>query len=171
MKEFIKRNIKSIILVIVCMIGSFISSAFATNGLFDSKQVDYDNSNSHITSTNVGDAIDEVFQHATDYNEIKTTIGDNTLTTTNQTLTGGINELNEKITYQVFVETDTYHFDGNGEAVIQKSGCIPIAVVEPEVWAGFTLDYFAYTINRASIKKSAYANSNHTLSVVFVRYS
>ena len=98
MKEFIKRNIKFIILVIVCMIGSFISSAFATNGLFDSKQVDYDNSNSHITSTNVGDAIDEVFQHATDYNEIKTIIGDSTLTTTNQTITGAVNEVNDKIT-------------------------------------------------------------------------
>ena len=101
MKEFIKRNIKFIILVIVCMIGSFISSAFATNGLFDSKQVDYDNSNSHIISTNVGDAIDEVFQHATDYNEIKTAIGNSNLTTTNKTLTGAVNELNNYSVYNV----------------------------------------------------------------------
>ena len=60
----------------------------------NSNDIIFDNTNSNLNAGDMQEAIDEVFQHATDYNEIKTTIGDSTLTTTNKTLTGAVNELN-----------------------------------------------------------------------------
>ena len=93
MKSFIKNNIKFIIVIIICLVGSSITT-LATNYLFNSNEVSYDNTNSGLHADYVQGAIDEVFQHATDYSEIKTKIGSDTLTTTSNTLIGSINELN-----------------------------------------------------------------------------
>ena len=97
MKSFIKNNIKFIIVIIICLVGSSITT-LATNYLFNSNEVSYDNTNSGLHADYVQGAIDEVFQHATDYSEIKTKIGSDTLTTTSNTLIGSINELNDLIT-------------------------------------------------------------------------
>ena len=97
MKSFIKNNIKFIIVIVICLIGSSITT-LATNYIFNSNEVSYDNSESGLHADSVQGAIDEVFQHATDYSDIKTTIGTGSLTTTNKTLIGGVNELNGKLT-------------------------------------------------------------------------
>ena len=91
--NIIKDNIKFVIVIIICLIGSSITT-LATNYLFNSNEVSYDNTNSGLHADYVQGAIDEVFQHATDYSEIKSKIGSSTLTTTSNTLIGAINELN-----------------------------------------------------------------------------
>ena len=102
MKLFIKNNIKFIIVIVICLIGSSITT-LATNYIFNSNEVSYDNTESGLHADEVQGAIDEVFQHATDYSEIKNTIGTGSLTTTSNTLIGGVNELNGKS-----IKFDTY---------------------------------------------------------------
>ena len=97
MKSFIKNNIKFIIVIVICLIGSSITT-LATNYIFNSNEVSYDNTESGLHADEVQGAIDEVFQHATDYSEIKNKIGTGSLTTTSNTLIGGVNELNSKFT-------------------------------------------------------------------------
>ena len=94
MKSFIKNNIKFIIVIVICLIGSSITT-LATNYIFSSNEVSYDNTESGLHADSVQGAIDEVFQHATDYSDIKTKIGNTALTTTSQTLIGAVNELND----------------------------------------------------------------------------
>ena len=112
MKLFIKNNIKFIILIIICLVGSSITT-LATNYLFNSNEVSYDNTESGLHADEVQGAIDEVFQHATDYSEIKSKIGTGSLTTTSNTLIGGINEVNNKLimptltTYTSFADLKT----------------------------------------------------------------
>ena len=103
MKSFIENNIKFIIVIVICLIGSSITT-LATNYIFSSNEVSYDNTESGLHADSVQGAIDEVFQHATDYSGInnrltnaEATIGTGTLTTTSNTLIGGVNELNSKI--------------------------------------------------------------------------
>ena len=96
MIKYIKNELKHlpmmiIIAIIFCGIGT-LATSYVT-----SKDVYYDNSVSNLNAGDMQDAIDEVFQHATDYNEIKTTIGDSSLTTTDKTLTGAVNEINSTI--------------------------------------------------------------------------
>ena len=91
--KIIKDNVKFIIVIFICIIASSITT-LATSYLFNSNEVSYDNTNSGLHADSIQDAIDEVFQHATDYSEIKTKIGTGSLTTTSNTLIGGINELN-----------------------------------------------------------------------------
>ena len=89
-------------------------TTLATNYLFNSNEVSYDNTETGLHADEVQGAIDEVFQHATDYSELKNKIGTNALTTTAQTLTGGINELKTNVTSlneqiaKVAVLTDTF---------------------------------------------------------------
>ena len=94
--KFIKKNIKYIGIVMICIFCSYLTT-IATNYIFDSSDVRFDNTGTSLESVNVQDAIDETFHHVTDYNEIKTTIGNSTLTTTNKTLIGGINEVNSNL--------------------------------------------------------------------------
>ena len=94
--KFIKENGKYIGVVMICVFCSYLTT-IATNYIFDSSDVRFDNTGTSLESVNVQDAIDETFHHVTDYNEIKTTIGNSTLTTTNKTLIGGINELNSNL--------------------------------------------------------------------------
>ena len=91
--KFIKKNGKYIGIVIMCVFCSYLTT-LATNYIFDSGDVRFDNTGTSLESVNVQDAIDETFHHVTDYNDIKTTIGTGSLTTTNKTLIGAINEVN-----------------------------------------------------------------------------
>ena len=72
MIKFIKKNIKSIILVIVCITSSILSTV--ATSYVTSKDVYYDNSDSNLNAGDMQEAIDEVFQHATDYNNMNTRV-------------------------------------------------------------------------------------------------
>ena len=93
-KKIISKPIIIIIIVVIIISGIGISYALP---LLNSSDVGYDNTESELQSTDVQGAIDELYQHATDYTEIKGIVGNDTLTTTDQTLTGGINEINSKL--------------------------------------------------------------------------
>ena len=97
MIKYIKNQLKNIPMMILICILFYGIVTIATSSI-NSNDITFDNTNSNLNAGDMQEAIDEVFQHATDYNEIKTTIGDSTLTTTNQTLTGAVNELNNNIT-------------------------------------------------------------------------
>ena len=80
-----------------------IKLADQNTSLFNSRDVNYNNSNG-IRATNVQSAIDEVYEHVIDYNSIddrvsdlEGLVGSDTLTTTAQTLTGAINELDSDV--------------------------------------------------------------------------
>ena len=126
MKLFIKNNIKFIIVIVICLIGSSITT-LATNYIFNSNEVSYDNTESGLHADEVQGAIDEVFQYATDYSDIKTKIGTGTLNTTSNTLIGGVNELNGKLTsfpkYVIRGLTNgspvTYTFESNIPFMVQ----------------------------------------------------
>ena len=109
MKNYLKENIKNLPFILVAFIMFYGITTLATNYLFNSNEVSYDNTETGLHADEVQGAIDEVFQHATDYSELKTKIGTNTLTTTSQTLIGGINEVNEHI---VSLENPTSVFQG-----------------------------------------------------------
>ena len=116
MKNYLKNEIKHLPMIIIVSIIFCGINTLANNHLFSSKDVDYDNSNTHIESTNVGDAIDELFDAANNFTTydtrlqgVETKVGTGTLNTTSQTLIGGVNEvttsLDEKTTYK---SGDTY---------------------------------------------------------------
>ena len=66
MKSFVKNNIKFIIIIVINIIVSS-TTTLATNYLFKAKEVEFDNSNTSIESTNVGDAIDELYTAANNF--------------------------------------------------------------------------------------------------------
>ena len=93
-----KSQIMTIVFAgIVSMVMSLGTSYASNNYLYNSNDVSYDNTVSGITATDVQGAVDELYFHAIDYSEIKNKIGNNALTTTSETLTGGINELKTTI--------------------------------------------------------------------------
>lgn len=94
--KFIKKNAKYIGIVMLCVFCSSLT-AIATSYIFEASDVRFDNTGTDLESVNVQDALDETFHHVTDYNEIKTTIGNSSLTTTSQNITGAINELNSEV--------------------------------------------------------------------------
>ena len=105
MKKYLKENIKNLPFILIAFIMFYGITTLATNYLFNSNEVSYDNTETGLHADEVQGAIDEVFQHATDYTNINTrltsaenTIGSGSLTTTSQNLIGGINEVNGKIT-------------------------------------------------------------------------
>ena len=117
MKDMIKKVKLSKSQVILMIIFSAITvvlslgtSYAAVTYLYDSKDVSYDNTRSGIVATDVQGAVDELYSAANDYSSMNTRvngveeiIGDSTLTTTDQTLTGGINEINEYISANAFI--------------------------------------------------------------------
>ena len=108
-KDFFKNNIK-LVLVLIVGLSLGATAVYGADKIFDSDQVGFDNTNLNLTIDgeevdNVQDAIDALYSKATDYSDILTrltateaTIGNSTLTTTAQTLTGAVNELNSKMT-------------------------------------------------------------------------
>ena len=121
--NFIKKNIKYIILVIVCIVSSNITVHLSnnkrdvheindvseikladTNMQYDSENVRYDNSESGIQSNNVRGAIDELYACASNFTTYDTRlqgvedkVGSTTLNTTSQDLSSAINEVNGKM--------------------------------------------------------------------------
>lgn len=63
MKKLIKSNIKLIIGILIGMVLS-ITTVYAATILFASNQVSYDNTTSGLSSTNVQDALDELYTKA-----------------------------------------------------------------------------------------------------------
>ena len=103
MKSFIKKNIRFIIIVVICITCSVLTT-FATTTLFNSSEVYYNNATSGIQADKVQGAIDELYACASNYaaynqrlTSAETTIGSGSLTTTSQNLIGAVNGLNEQI--------------------------------------------------------------------------
>ena len=105
MSNYLKNEIKHLPMIVVVSIIFCGINTLANNHLFNSKDVDYDNSNTHIESTNVGDAIDELFDAANNFTTydtrlqgVESKVGTGSLNTTAQNLIGGVNELNGNLT-------------------------------------------------------------------------
>ena len=114
MKEYLKNEIKHLPMIIIVSIIFCGINTLANNHLFNSKDVDYDNSNTHIESTNVGDAIDELFDAANNFTTydtrlqgVENKVGTGNLNTTAQNLIGGVNELNNKLTSKTTIQQVT----------------------------------------------------------------
>ena len=104
MKEYIKSQIKNIPMTLVMFILFYGITTLATNYLFNSNEVSYDNTISGIKQDNVQGAIDELYACTSNYAAYNTrltnaesTIGTGSLTTTSSTIIGGINELKTNI--------------------------------------------------------------------------
>ena len=109
MKEYLKSEIKHIPLILILFILFYGITTLATTTLFNSNEVKYNNTTSGIQSDKVQGAIDELYACASNYGAYNTRltntenkIGSGSLTTTSNTLIGGVNELNSKITAKVF---------------------------------------------------------------------
>ena len=138
MIRYFKSQLKNLPMTILICIVFYGIVTIATSNI-NSNDIIFDNTNSNLNAGDMQEAIDEVFQHATDYNEIKTTIGDSTLTTTNQTLTGAVNEVrtlaNSKLRYYTLTSSninDTSTDYSIGIGVIDNLGYIKINIV----WIG-----------------------------------
>ena len=68
--NFIKSKIKYIVLLVICLALSTITTHATIQ--FASPNVKYDNTNSGLQSTNVSDAIDELYAHASNYSSFST---------------------------------------------------------------------------------------------------
>ena len=110
MKTFIKKNIRFIIIVVICITCSVLTT-FATTTLFNSSEVYYNNTTSGIQADKVQGAIDELYACASNYaaynqrlTSAENTIGSGSFTTTSQNLIGAVNEVNGKV---VTIDTGT----------------------------------------------------------------
>ena len=63
MKKVIKNNYKLIIGIIIGLVIS-VSGVYAATAIIQSKEVNYDNSSSHGSYTNVQDSIDELYERS-----------------------------------------------------------------------------------------------------------
>ena len=97
MKKIWKENAKLILAIFVTVVIAS-GATYAATTMYDSNTIGYDNTTSGLRSTNVQSALDELYGNVAEVIlNIKSIIGNSTLTTTDQTLTGGINELNDQI--------------------------------------------------------------------------
>ena len=97
MKKIWKDNAKLILAIFVTVVIAS-SATYAATIMYDSNIVGYDNSTSGLRSTNVQSALDELYGNIADVIlNIKNLIGNSTLTTSEQTLTGAINELDDSM--------------------------------------------------------------------------
>ena len=140
MKEYLKSEIKHIPLVLILFILFYGITTLATTTLFASSEVKYNNTTSGIQSDKVQGAIDELYACASNYGAYNTrltntenTIGTGSLTTTSQTLIGGVNELNDYLTQHQDISgkvsgpssstnNNVAIFDGTGGKTIKDSG-------------------------------------------------
>ena len=104
MKDYFKSELKHIPMMLLLIVLFYGTTALADNYLFNSNEVEYDNSTSNISSSNVQGAIDELYTSANNfatYNTrlqgIEDTIGSGTLNTTSQNLIGAVNGLNDHL--------------------------------------------------------------------------
>ena len=103
MIKYLRDTARHIPTIIVIFILFYVITTYATGGLFHADYVRYDNTSSGLTSTNVGDAIDELYGVSSDYSvynsrltAAENKIGTATLSTTSQTLIGAINEIDAR---------------------------------------------------------------------------
>ena len=129
MIKYIKSQMKNIPMMIIMVVLFYGITTFATNYLFESKAVKYNNSTSGVRQDNVQGAIDELYACASDYATYRTrltnaenTIGTGSLTTTSQTLIGGINELNGKLATKGLVTRLTKEYDNVSVTTSGKNG-------------------------------------------------
>ena len=81
-------------------------ATYAATTMYESNTVGYDNTTSGLRSTNVQDALDELYGNIAEVIiNIKNIIGNSTLTTSNQTLSGAINELDGEIEDKIVFKT------------------------------------------------------------------
>ena len=104
MKDYIKNEIKHIPMILVVSIMFYGIATYAIAPLFNSNEVSYDNTVSGIKQDNVQGAIDELYACTSNYSaydtrltNTETAIGTGSLTTTSQSLIGGVNELKTNI--------------------------------------------------------------------------
>ena len=67
MIKYIKNEIKLIPIILILFALFYVGATYATDYLFDSVGVNYDNSANGVQSDNVQDAIDELYANASDY--------------------------------------------------------------------------------------------------------
>ena len=67
MKNYLKSQLKNLPMIIIVSIVFCGINTLATSYLFKAKEVEFDNSNTNIESTNVGDAIDELYTAANNF--------------------------------------------------------------------------------------------------------
>ena len=97
MKKIWKDNAKLIMAIFITIVIAS-GATYAATTMYDSNIVGYDNTTSGLRSTNVQDALDELYGNIAEVIiNIKNLIGNSTLTTSNQTLSGAINELDGEI--------------------------------------------------------------------------
>ena len=97
MKKIWKDNARLILAIFATIILAS-GATYAATIMYDSNTVGYDNMTSGLRSTNVQSALDELYGNVAEVIlNIKAIIGNSTLTTTDQTLTGAANELDDKI--------------------------------------------------------------------------
>ena len=120
-----------LLIVLFYSITTFSASSPLTAG-----EVTFDNNNTPLLADNVQGAVNEIFQHATDYNEIKTTIGTSTLTTTDQTLKGAINEINTQLIDKIYPVGSVY---------ISFNSTMPTYLTAGKTWVAITGDYVLKT--------------------------
>ena len=104
MIDYIKKELKHLPFTIIVFIMLYGITVFANSYALSSTDVSFDNDGTSITATNMQNAISELYDRAIDYSSIDTRVSDleslagsDTLTTTAQTLTGAINELDGNI--------------------------------------------------------------------------
>ena len=132
MKEYLKSELKHLPFTIVLFVLLYGITAFATGTtLFASSEVSYDNTTTGIQSNKVQGAIDELYACASNYAAYNTRltntenkIGTGSLTTTSNTLIGGVNELNSKLTTEAVTITKGTNVASHGVSCLRIGNVI-----------------------------------------------
>ena len=147
MKKIWKENTKLILIVIIAVVIAS-EATYAATTMYDSNIVGYDNTTSGLRSTTVQTALDELYGNVAEVIlNIKNFIGNSTLTTTDQTLSGAINELDSEVATKygtisswVFFDDDSSHY-GDVSAHGYKQYEINVvnagSPVPPDVYTGY----------------------------------
>ena len=122
MRKIWEKNSKLILIVTIAIVLAS-GVTYAATTMYDSNIVGYDNTTSGLRSTNVQSALDELYGNIAEVIlNIKNIIGNSTLNTTDQTLSGAINELDDQIArgydYSSKVEVTTTAKTATADGVI-----------------------------------------------------
>ncbi len=164
MVKYLKDTIKHIPIIIVIFILFYVITTYASGGLFSAIYVRYDNTSSGLTSTNVGDAIDELYGVSSDYSvynsrltNAENKIGTATLTTTNQTIIGAINEIDARFDSNRYLKianggtgtggtslTDAVKAQARANLGVPHTSDIPSLSTKSIVYYGLTFAFYKY---------------------------
>ena len=137
---FIKRQrIISIICISFVLLSSTISAMAVSAYLYNSNEVSYNNNASGITSTNVQGAIDELYEHATDYTNMNTRVS---------ALEGH------------FQNNPTIYLDGNWLRVKSTSSSTRGVAISDN--SNITRSYFYYSPSEGMVRIDANNSSGNT---------